>query len=222
MALKSITGLTRLCVRSFRFALFAAYQPMTNALGYKILQASSFHTHPSLCTLDKDVKDRKNLIRTALSEKQETVFAGDDEVDLQGLTEAGMTIPTLETHSMLIDGIPYNELPIVHIQSSPNNTIITVTNYTGKEILGHSSCGQEGFKNVKKSTNVAAQATGLSVGTKMTKKGLASVRVLVKGLGAGRLPSIKGLQMGGLKIVSITDRTHVLHSGPRPRKAKRL
>lgn len=44
---------------------------------------------------------------------------------------AGITIPTLETHAMLIDGIPYNELPIVHIQSTPNNTIVTVTNYTG-------------------------------------------------------------------------------------------
>lgn len=222
MAMKGIAQLACLSVQSLKHALCTAYQPLRTVPAYKMLQASSFHSRPSLFTLDKDVKDRKAIIRTAFSEKQETSSTADDEIDLQGLTEAGITIPTLETHAMLIDGIPYNELPIVHIQSTPNNTIVTVTNYTGKEILGQSSCGREGFKNVKKSTNVAAQATGLSVGTKMTKKGLTSVRVLVKGLGSGRLPTIKGLQMGGLKIVSITDRTHVLHSGPRPRKAKRL
>lgn len=186
------------------------------------MQTCSLHTNHSLCVLDKDVKDKKNLIKSAMSAKHEQISASEDGVDVAGLTDAGITIPTLETHATLIDGVRYDELPIVYIKSTPNNTMMTATNYQGREVFVHTSCGLEGFKNIKKSTNVAAQATGLSLGTKMLKKGIQTCRILIKGLGAGRLASIKGLQMAGVKIVSISDRTPILHSGPRPRKAKRL
>jgi small subunit ribosomal protein S11 len=170
--------------------------------------------------MDKDVRAKRDVIRTALDAKFEDTDT--DTTYVEGLTEAGITVPTQETMSMLIDGVPYNELPIVHIKSSLNNTIIHVTDHAGVKFIARSSCGQEGFKNVKKSTNVAAQATGLSLGIKVLRMGIRNVRIVLKGLGAGRLASIKGLQMGGLNVVSITDNTHVPHDAPRPRKAKRL
>lgn len=187
-----------------------------------ILHNHEIHTGHSLQMLDKDVKNKKRLIESAHKAKEEDITGETDQtVDIDGLTEVGITIPTQETHAMLIDGVRFDELPIAHIKSSPNNTIITVTDFTGNKIA-RSSCGQEGFKHVKKSTNVAAQATGLAVGTKSMKHGITNLRVILKGLGAGRLPSVKGLQMAGLNIVSLTDETPTTNGGRRPRKARRL
>ncbi|XP_066492140.1 small ribosomal subunit protein uS11m isoform X3 [Tiliqua scincoides] len=88
--------------------------------------------------------------------------------------------------------------------------------------LALSTCGTEGFKNAKKATAVAAQTTGISAGVKASAKGVSHVRVVVKGLGPGRMAAIKGLTMGGLEVISITDNTPIPHNGCRPRKARRL
>ncbi|CAK1544387.1 unnamed protein product [Leptosia nina] len=84
------------------------------------------------------------------------------------------------------------------------------------------SCGMEGFKNTKKGTNIAAQTTGISIATKAIDKGFRTIKVRVRGLGPGRLSAVKGLTMGGLQVVSVTDCTHVSWNPPRPRKARRL
>lgn len=84
------------------------------------------------------------------------------------------------------------------------------------------SCGVEGFKHAKKGTNIAAQATAITLSTKAVAKGIKNVRVKIKGLGPGRMSSLKGLQMGGLNIVSISDCTPVPSNGPRPRKRRKL
>ncbi|XP_013909059.1 PREDICTED: 28S ribosomal protein S11, mitochondrial [Thamnophis sirtalis] len=84
------------------------------------------------------------------------------------------------------------------------------------------TCGYMGFKNAKKSTALAAQTTGIAAGNKAAKKGVYHVRVVVKGLGPGRLAAIQGLTLGGLEVISITDNTPVPHNGCRPRKARRL
>ncbi|XP_062869039.1 28S ribosomal protein S11, mitochondrial [Trichomycterus rosablanca] len=118
-------------------------------------------------------------------------------------------------------GKSFEELPIVHIKATYNNTHIQVTDSVGQS-LARTSCGTEGFRNVKKSTPIAAQTTGISAAAKVQAKGVTFVRVLVKGLGPGRLSAIKGLTMGGLEIVSITDNTPVPHNGCRPRKARRI
>jgi len=65
----------------------------------------------------------------------------------------------------------------------------------------------EGFKNCRKGTNVAAQATGIAMSVRMTKAGITTARVCVRGLGPGRMASVKGLELGGIKIVSLTDTT---------------
>ncbi|KAM4602774.1 small ribosomal subunit protein uS11m [Polymixia lowei] len=118
-------------------------------------------------------------------------------------------------------GQKFEELPIAHIKATYNNTHIQVTDSAGQSMV-RTSCGTEGFRNVKKSTPIAAQTAGISAATKATAKGVSYVRVLVKGLGPGRLSAIKGLTMGGLEVVSITDNTPVPHNGCRPRKARRM
>ncbi|KAI5101257.1 28S ribosomal protein S11, mitochondrial [Silurus meridionalis] len=118
-------------------------------------------------------------------------------------------------------GKTFEELPIVHIKATYNNTHIQVTDNEGQS-MARTSCGTEGFRNIKKSTPIAAQTTGISAAAKAQVKGVTFVRVVVKGLGPGRLSAIKGLTMGGLEIVSITDNTPVPHNGCRPRKARRI
>ncbi|XP_065150291.1 small ribosomal subunit protein uS11m [Paramisgurnus dabryanus] len=126
-----------------------------------------------------------------------------------------------EESSQRWDSKKYEELPIAHIKATYNNTHIQVTDSAGQYMV-RTSCGSEGFKNVKKSTPVAAQTAGISAAAKARAKGVTYVRVLVKGLGPGRLSAIKGLTMGGLEVVSITDNTPVPHNGCRPRKARRM
>ncbi|XP_037602369.1 28S ribosomal protein S11, mitochondrial [Sebastes umbrosus] len=117
-------------------------------------------------------------------------------------------------------GKKFEELPIAHIKATYNNTHIQLTESTGESLV-RTSCGTEGFKNIKKSTPIAAQTAGISAAVKATAKGVTFVRVMVKGIGPGRQSAIKGLTMGGLEVVSITDNTPVPHNGCRPRKARR-
>ncbi|XP_061567576.1 28S ribosomal protein S11, mitochondrial [Cololabis saira] len=117
-------------------------------------------------------------------------------------------------------GKKFEELPILHIKATYNNTHIQLTDSAGLSLV-RTSCGTEGFKNIKKSTPIAAQTAGISAAAKATAKGVTFVRVVVKGIGPGRLAAIKGLAMGGLDVVSITDDTPVPHNGCRPRKARR-
>ncbi|XP_076597734.1 small ribosomal subunit protein uS11m [Chaetodon auriga] len=126
-----------------------------------------------------------------------------------------------EDSSLSWGGRKFEELPIAHIKATYNNTHIQLTDSTGQSMV-RTSCGTEGFRNVKKSTPVAAQTAGISAAAKAKTKGITFVRVVVKGLGPGRLSAIKGLTMGGLKVVSITDNTPVPHNGCRPRKARRM
>ncbi|KAM9409872.1 small ribosomal subunit protein uS11m [Pholidichthys leucotaenia] len=118
-------------------------------------------------------------------------------------------------------GKKFEELPIAHIKATYNNTHIQLTDSAGQSLV-KTSCGTEGFKNRKKATPLAAQTAGISAAAKGTAKGINFIRVVVKGLGPGRLSAIKGLTMGGLEVISITDNTPVPHNGCRPPKARRI
>lgn len=131
------------------------------------------------------------------------------------------SLPTYETLDEVYNGVRFRDLPICHIKASRNNTICNVTDSKGKSIL-LSTAGTEGFKNCKKGTNVAGQAVGVTVGYRAVKAGIPAVRVVVSGLGPGRMSSVKGLIMSGLTVVSITDFTPLPELGPRPRKARKL
>lgn len=102
----------------------------------------------------------------------------------------GNIYPDENTPTSLFYGIPFNEIPIVNIKTSPNNTIMSLTNAKGDtQILR--SCGIEGFKNTRKGTNIAAQATAISISGKILERGIKAVRVAVRGLGPGRMVVFK-------------------------------
>ncbi|XP_005381635.1 PREDICTED: 28S ribosomal protein S11, mitochondrial [Chinchilla lanigera] len=126
-----------------------------------------------------------------------------------------------EESSLQWAGKKFEEIPIAHIKATYNNTQIQVVSSTSVP-LARTSCGTEGFRNAKKGTGIAAQTAGIAAAAKATVKGVTHIRVVVKGLGPGRWSAIKGLTMGGLEVISITDNTPHPHNGCRPRKARRL
>lgn len=109
----------------------------------------------------------------------------------------------------------------VYIQSSFNNTIISITDEKGNTLVW-ASAGGCGFKGTKKGTPFAAQMTASNVARKAVDAGVKQVVVLVNGPGPGRETAIRGLQAAGLGIMSIRDITPVPHDGCRPPKPRRV
>ncbi|KAL4122509.1 hypothetical protein QTP88_014828 [Uroleucon formosanum] len=137
------------------------------------------------------------------------------------ITKKEEMFPDINTPNMLFGGVKFSDVPICHIKSSRNNTILHVTKANGERIMIR-SCGMEGFKNTRKGTNIAAQATAISLATRVLEFGIHTVRVTIQGLGPGRMSSIKGLTMGGLKIISVTDDTPISWNPLRSRKQRKL
>lgn len=130
-------------------------------------------------------------------------------------------LPTAETLKQQFDGVAYNELPLVYIRASKNNTLVTVMD-NKNEVITSTSCRLEGFKNARKKTTIAGQTTGVAAGQRLVRRGIRTVRVQVKGLGPGRMTCVKGLTVAGVRVVSITDHTPLCELGPRPRKIRRI
>ncbi len=110
---------------------------------------------------------------------------------------------------------------VVHIQSTFNNTIVTVTDTAGNAV-SWSSSGAHGFKGSRKSTPFAAQVTAEDAAKKAIEHGMKNVEVFVKGPGAGRESAIRALQAAGFNITFIRDVTPVPHNGCRPPKRRRV
>ena len=110
---------------------------------------------------------------------------------------------------------------VVHIQSTFNNTIVTVTDLNGNSIAWASS-GSAGFKGTRKGTPFAAQMAAEKATLKAIESGLKKVEVLVKGQGSGRETAIRSLQTTGIEILSIKDITPVPYNGCRPPKRRRV
>ena len=108
-----------------------------------------------------------------------------------------------------------------HIQSSFNNTIVTLTDAQGNA-LSWASAGGLGFRGSKKSTPYAAQMAAETATTAALIHGLKTVDVFVKGPGSGREAAIRALSANGLDVVSIRDVTPVPHNGCRPPKRRRV
>ncbi|XP_064474835.1 small ribosomal subunit protein uS11m-like [Ornithodoros turicata] len=174
----------------------------------------------STCPLAK-TDDRKAMM-ASLPKKDEGT-QGHRSVDIDSVHVTGSLFPDIDTPNMLFDGVRFADLPICHVRCSMNNTIIQITDAKGAPLSLMKSGGTEGYKNARKGTTVAAQAAAMSISSAARSRSIDTVRVVVRGLGPGRLASVQGLQMGGLNIVSITDRTFAPHKlYQRPRKAKRL
>lgn len=115
------------------------------------------------------------------------------------------------------------EVPIgvAHIQSTFNNTIITITDPNGN-VISWSSAGRRGFKGSRKSTPFAAQVAAEDAAKRAMDAGMRSVTVLVRGPGGGRESAIRSLAASGLRVSYIRDVTPVPHNGCRPPKKRRV
>lgn len=109
----------------------------------------------------------------------------------------------------------------VHIQSTFNNTIVTITDTQGNT-LSWASAGELGFRGSRKSTPFAAQNAAETAAKAAMEHGLKTVEVFVKGPGSGREAAIRALQTAGLEVTLIKDVTPIPHNGCRPPKRRRV
>ena len=110
---------------------------------------------------------------------------------------------------------------IAYVQSSFNNTIVSIADTEGN-IISWSSAGQKGFKGSRKSTPYAAQIAADAAASKALEYGMKTLSVEVKGPGSGRETALRALQARGFKILSIKDTTPMPHNGTRPPKKRRV
>jgi len=110
---------------------------------------------------------------------------------------------------------------IAYVQSTFNNTIVTIADANG-DVISWSSAGQKGFKGSRKSTPYAAQVAADAAAAKALEAGMKVLSVEVKGPGSGRETALRALQSRGFKITSIKDTTPMPHNGTRPPKKRRV
>ena len=110
---------------------------------------------------------------------------------------------------------------IAHVNSSFNNTLVTITDYQGNTIAWSSS-GSMGFKGSRKSTPYAAQLAAEDAGKKASEHGVKVVDIEVQGPGSGRESALRALQIVGFQVNSIRDVTPIPHNGCRPKKRRRV
>ncbi len=110
---------------------------------------------------------------------------------------------------------------IAHVQSTFNNTMITITDVAGNTLCW-STAGGQGFKGSRKSTPFAAQVAAEECSKKAMEHGIRQLSIYVKGPGSGRESAVRALQAAGIKITLIRDVTPVPHNGCRPPKRRRV
>jgi small subunit ribosomal protein S11 len=110
---------------------------------------------------------------------------------------------------------------IVHVQSTFNNTIVSITDLNGN-VIGWSSAGKMGFKGSRKSTAYAAQLVSQDACRQAMGHGLKEAELRVKGPGSGRESAVRAVQAIGIEVTTITDVTPIPHNGCRPPKARRV
>ena len=108
----------------------------------------------------------------------------------------------------------------VHVHSTFNNTVVTITDEDGN-VISWASAGTQGIKGSKKSTPFAASMAAEAAGKKAVDMGMKMVNAFVKGLGQGRDAAVRALSTVGLEVTSITDVTPIPHNGCRPPKRRR-
>ena len=110
---------------------------------------------------------------------------------------------------------------IAYVQSTFNNTIVSIADTDGN-VISWASSGQKGFKGSRKSTPYAAQVAADSAAIKALEMGMKTLTVEIKGPGSGRETALRALQARGFKIISIKDTTPMPHNGTRPPKKRRV
>ena len=110
---------------------------------------------------------------------------------------------------------------VAYIQSTFNNSIVTITDQNG-DVISWASAGSSGFKGAKKGTPFAAQTAAESAARRAIEQGMRQIEVMVSGPGAGRETAIRAIQGAGLEITLIRDITPIPHNGCRPPKRRRV
>ena len=110
---------------------------------------------------------------------------------------------------------------VLHIQSTYNNTKLTLTD-SGGEVLASSSSGALGFRGAKKGTTFAAGKVGELMADKATGLGIKEVEVVIKGVGSGRESSMRAFAGKGIGLTMIKDATPIPFNGPKPKKPRRV
>ena len=119
-----------------------------------------------------------------------------------------------KTKKNILNGIAY-------VQSTFNNTIISIADTNGN-VISWASAGQKGFKGSRKSTPYAAQVAADAAASKALEYGMKTLNVEIKGPGSGRETALRALQAKGFKIISIKDTSPMPHNGTRPPKKRRV
>jgi small subunit ribosomal protein S11 len=128
--------------------------------------------------------------------------------------------PRIEVEELSSDG-KHIEKGAAHIQSTFNNTIVTISDTQGNAV-SWASAGELGFRGSRKSTPFAAQSAAETAAKTAMEHGMKSVEVYVKGPGQGREAAIRALQSAGLEVTMIKDVTPIPHNGCRPPKRRRV
>ena len=110
---------------------------------------------------------------------------------------------------------------VVHIQSTFNNTQVSVTDVNGN-VIAWASAGVRGFRGSRKSTPFAAQLAADEAAKRAMEHGMQTVSIKISGPGAGRESALRGIQSAGLRVTSIKDVTPIPHNGCRPPKRRRV
>ncbi len=146
-------------------------------------------------------------------DKKDNKKIGTDE-DKEKVTKKSSYFKKKKSKKNILNGIAY-------IQSTFNNTIITIADTSGN-VISWASAGQKGFKGSRKSTPYAAQVAADAAAAKAIESGMKVLSVEVKGPGSGRETALRALQARGFKILSIKDTTPLAHNGSRPPKRRRV
>jgi small subunit ribosomal protein S11 len=206
--------------------LFFRYAPLsipTIQQSFRFLSLTSIHYKRPHADIREGTIREVNLhpenLQTPLSIDVDKYYGGAGQV-----RETDFEQLIGEANNLEVPQVKYEDLPIVHMKCTRNNTLLDVSDCTGQQIF-RTSCGVVGFHNAKKGTTTAAQAVGIHMGNNLSRRNMKHVRVVVKGTGPGRLMAIKGLQLAGIDIITITDNTSIptLHVGlRRPKKMRRV
>ena len=147
-------------------------------------------------------------------EKKVNKKNSDEEKQQSTVTKKSSYTKKKKTKKNILNGIAY-------VQSTFNNTIISIADTSGN-VISWASAGQKGFKGSRKSTPYAAQVAADAAAIKAIECGMKVLSVEVKGPGSGRETALRALQARGFKILSIKDTTPLPHNGSRPPKRRRV
>ncbi len=160
-----------------------------------------------------DAKENKGAEE---AKEQTSVVAGDNATAASLLDSTPAPVKRVK-----IKGAKNIPIGIVHVTSSFNNTIVSITDLKGN-VIGWSTAGRSGFKGSRKSTAFAATMAAQDASRQAMNHGLQEVEVRVQGPGAGRESAIRAVQASGINITAIKDVTPMPHNGCRSRKRRRV